>query len=238
MSFDSLLEQTREALKEVLPEAIEVTDIELEGPHIVLYTKQLDAFLSSGDLLRQVAQRLHRRVLVRSDPASLIDPKEAEKVIRELIPPEAEINQLFFEPETGEVAIEAANPGAAIGRGRLGAERPEASDRLGPDGRAHPPDPLEDRGGSADPPSQLVRRPPFLPQEGRDPYRTRPVAREALGAERPRSAGTARWDGAHTSSPPRTRRYSSTAGSTRARTGPRSSTPPSSSLSIRWTRWS
>jgi uncharacterized protein len=117
MSFDSLLEQTREALKEVLPETIEVTDIELEGPHIVLYTKQLDAFLSGGDLLRQIAQRLHRRVVVRSDPASLIDPKEAEKNIRELIPAEAEINQLFFEPETGEVTIEAANPGAAIGRG-------------------------------------------------------------------------------------------------------------------------
>jgi uncharacterized protein len=117
MSFDSLLEQTREALHEVLPESIEVTDIELEGPHIVLYTKQLDAFLSGGDLLRQIAQRLHRRVVVRSDPGTLIDPKEAEKNIRELIPPEAEINQLFFEPETGEVTIEAANPGAAIGRG-------------------------------------------------------------------------------------------------------------------------
>ncbi|MGB6442678.1 MAG: beta-CASP ribonuclease aCPSF1 [Thermoplasmata archaeon] len=117
MSFDSLIEQTREALREVLPDTIEVTDIELEGPHIVLYTKQLDSFLSGGDLLRQVAQRLHRRVVVRSDPATLIDPKEAEKLIRELIPPEAEINQLFFEPETGEVTIEAANPGAAIGRG-------------------------------------------------------------------------------------------------------------------------
>jgi uncharacterized protein len=117
MSFDSLIEQTRTALSEVLPDAIEVTDIELEGPHIVLYTKQLDSFLSGGDLLRQVAQRLHRRVVVRSDPATLIDPKEAEKLVRELIPPEAEINQLFFEPETGEVTIEAANPGAAIGRG-------------------------------------------------------------------------------------------------------------------------
>ncbi|HEV2315987.1 MAG TPA: beta-CASP ribonuclease aCPSF1 [Thermoplasmata archaeon] len=116
MSFDSLLEQTRDALKEVLPETIEVTDIELEGPHIVLYTKQLDSFLSGGDHLRQIAQRLRRRVLVRSDPASLIDPKEAEKAIRETIPPEAEISGLFFEPETGEVAIEAANPGAAIGR--------------------------------------------------------------------------------------------------------------------------
>ena len=117
MSFESLIEQTREALREVLPETIEVTDIELEGPHVVVYTKQLDAFLSGGDYLRQVAQRLHRRVVVRSDPATLIDPKEAEKLIRELIPVEAEISQLFFEPETGEVTIEAASPGAAIGRG-------------------------------------------------------------------------------------------------------------------------
>ena len=117
MSFDSLLEQARAALKEVLPETIEVTDIELEGPQLVLYTKQLDQFLSGGDYLRQVAQRIRRRVVVRSDPSVLAEPKEAEKVIREVIPPEAEINQLFFEPETGEVTIEAANPGAAIGRG-------------------------------------------------------------------------------------------------------------------------
>jgi KH/beta-lactamase-domain protein len=116
MSFDGLVDQTREALREVLPEGVEVTDIELEGPHIVLYTKQLDSFLSGGDLLRQIAQRLRRRVLVRTDPSVLIDPKLAEQQIRALIPPEAEINQLFFEPETGEVTVEAANPGAAIGR--------------------------------------------------------------------------------------------------------------------------
>ncbi len=116
MSYESLLEQTKQALREVLPETIEVTDIELEGPHIVLYTKQLDQFLSGGDYLRQIAQRLRRRVLVRSDPSTLRDPKEAEVMIRQLIPPEAEISALFFEPETGEVTIEAANPGAAIGR--------------------------------------------------------------------------------------------------------------------------
>jgi predicted metal-dependent RNase len=116
MSFESLLQQTRDVLKEVLPDGIEVTAIELEGPHVVIYTKQLDAFLSGGELLRQVAQRLHRRVLVRSDTSTLAEPKEAEAVIRELVPPEAELAQIFFEPETGEVSIEAANPGAAIGR--------------------------------------------------------------------------------------------------------------------------
>ncbi len=129
MSFDSLVEQARQALREVLPETIEVTDIEVEGPHVVLYTKQLDAFLSGGDYLRQIAQRLRRRVLVRTDPESLIDPKEAEAAIRELIPSEAEISGLFFEPETGEVTIEAANPGAAIGR--QGAVLNELKRRIG-----------------------------------------------------------------------------------------------------------
>ena len=145
MSFDSLIEQTKEALREVLPEGIEVTDIELEGPHIVLYTKQLDSFLSGGDLLRQVAQRLRRRVLVRSDPATLTDPKEAEASIRELIPAEAEITQLYFEPETGEVTIEASNPGAAIGRG--GSVLNDLKRQIGwvPTVVPNPPDPLEDR---------------------------------------------------------------------------------------------
>ncbi len=117
MSQDSLIEQTRATLAELLTNGVEVEDIELEGPQIVLYTKQPDAFLSGRDLLRQIAQRLHRRVVVRTDPAALIDAKEAERLVRELIPVEAEISQLFFEPETGEVTIEAANPGAVIGRG-------------------------------------------------------------------------------------------------------------------------
>ena len=116
MSFDSLIEQTEGALKEVLPEGIEVTSIELEGPHIVLYTKQLEQFLGNTEYLRSIAQRLRRRVLVRSDPSVLMETRQAEAAIREMIPPEAELSALYFEPETGEVTIEAANPGAAIGR--------------------------------------------------------------------------------------------------------------------------
>ncbi len=117
MSQDALIERTRATLAELLPHEVEVEDIELEGPQIVLYTKQLDVFLSGADILRQISERVRRRVVVRTDPASLIDPKEAEKLIREMIPAEGEINQLFFERETGQVTIEAGSPGAVIGRG-------------------------------------------------------------------------------------------------------------------------
>ena len=93
MSYDSLIAQTREALTEVLPETVEVTDVELEGPHVVLYTKQLDAFLNGGDLLRQVASvaatddtrraadraghRLLRGVVAASSQVSLAETLEA-----------------------------------------------------------------------------------------------------------------------------------------------------------------
>jgi KH/beta-lactamase-domain protein len=116
MSYESLVQGIRELVREGLPEGVKVTAIELEGPYVVLYTNQLEAFLSDGNLIRQASQKIHRRVIVRTDPEILMTPQEAEKIIREVVPPEAEISQVFFEPETGEVAIEAMNPGAAIGR--------------------------------------------------------------------------------------------------------------------------
>ena len=116
MSYESLIQGIKDLLKEGLPEGVKVTSVELEGPYVVIYTNQLEPFLSDGNLIRQASQKIHRRVLVRSDPGSLMGTKEAEKIIREVVPPEAEISQIFFEPETGEVTIEAINPGAAIGR--------------------------------------------------------------------------------------------------------------------------
>ncbi len=116
MSYDGLIQEIRSLLKESLPPEVKVTSVELEGPYVVLYTPQMDVFLNNGDLMRQAAQKLHRRVVVRSDTASRLTEKEAEKVIREQIPAEAEISQILFEEETGEVTIEAGNPGAAIGK--------------------------------------------------------------------------------------------------------------------------
>ena len=45
-----------------------------------------------------------------------VDPVKAEERIRELIPEEAQITDVFFAPDTGEVTIEARTPGVAIGK--------------------------------------------------------------------------------------------------------------------------
>ncbi|MEE9224277.1 MAG: beta-CASP ribonuclease aCPSF1, partial [Thermoplasmata archaeon] len=116
MSVEKVLAEARQAVENVVPPDVEITNIELEGPVIVIYTKSMEVFAESNDMVRQLAQSLRRRVAIRPDPSLLVDEEKAEKNIKAIIPDEAKIVNIFFEPETGEVTIEAESPGLVIGR--------------------------------------------------------------------------------------------------------------------------
>src|SRR2546428_12882084 len=116
MTIEDILNDARSVVKKVVPDHVEITQVDFEGPTIVIYTKNMEVFAESNDLVRQIAQQLRRRMVVRPDPSLLATPEEAEKVIREVIPPEAQITGIYFETETGEVTIEALSPGMVIGR--------------------------------------------------------------------------------------------------------------------------
>ncbi len=116
MGVEKVLEDAREAVKKTIPSHIEVTEVDFEGPEIVIYTKNLDEFAKNNDLVRQLAQSLRRRVAIRPDPSMLADPANAEEQIRRIIPDEAKITNIYFEDDTGEVTIEAISPGLVIGK--------------------------------------------------------------------------------------------------------------------------
>lgn len=116
MSVEKVLADARQAVEKVVPPDVEITNIELEGPVIVIYTKSMEVFAESNDMVRQLAQSLRRRVAIRPDPSLLVEEEKAEKSIKTIIPDEAKIVNIFFEPETGEVTIEAESPGLVIGR--------------------------------------------------------------------------------------------------------------------------
>ncbi len=116
MAYDKYRKDTTALVKATVPEGVDVTNVEFEGPFIVIYTKTLEMFADDGEITRRLAQALRRRVIVRPDPAELMEPAEAEAAIRKVVPPEAEITNIWFDPATGEVTIEAKAPGAAIGK--------------------------------------------------------------------------------------------------------------------------
>ena len=116
MNTEDILKEVKKLIKTIIPPTIEITNIELEGPDIAIYTKSIEEFAENNDIVRQLAQGLRRRVAIRPDPSLLIDTERAESEIRDIIPTEAEITDIYFAPDSGEVTIEALSPGLAIGK--------------------------------------------------------------------------------------------------------------------------
>ncbi len=116
MSAESVLKRAMDIIKETTPSDVDISEVEFEGPVLVIYTKTLDAFADNNETVRKLAQALKRRVAVRPHPSLLTDPEEAEGTIRELVPEDAELTGVYFDDDTGEVTLEAISPGTAVGK--------------------------------------------------------------------------------------------------------------------------
>ncbi len=112
-----VLKDIREAILSLIPLDAKVTRIEFEGPEIAIYTENPAPILEDNELVRKLAKTIKKRIVIRTDPKVRMERQEAEKIIREIVPKEAEITKITFDDVTGEVIIEAKKPGFVIGRG-------------------------------------------------------------------------------------------------------------------------
>ena len=116
MPVEDILNRVREEIKAVIPASISITDIEFEGAELVIYTKDPEKFAEQNELVRELAKKLQKRIVVRADPSVLEEIDKAREKIQELIPPDAKLVNIYFEPDVGEVTIEVEKPGVAIGK--------------------------------------------------------------------------------------------------------------------------
>jgi uncharacterized protein len=116
MPVDDVLREVKGKVRGVIPPSIDVSDVEFEGALVVIYTKHPDKFAKNEDLIKQLAKMLQRRIAVRPDPSVITDTDTAERKIKDIIPKEAELTNIYFLPEMGEVTIEVMKPGIAIGK--------------------------------------------------------------------------------------------------------------------------
>jgi len=110
------LDETKAQIEAEIPDDISVTDVTYEGPELVVYTRHPKQFAQNGDLIRDLASKLRKRITVRPHPDVLSLPREADDDVREIVPEEAGVTDLDFHQDTGEVVIEAEKPGLVIGR--------------------------------------------------------------------------------------------------------------------------
>ena len=113
---EDILRDIRAVIDQMVPKEAKVTEVEFEGPELVIYVKNPEAIMRDGDLIRNLAKVLKKRISVRPDPDILLPPEKAEELIKQIVPPEAEITNISFDPSVGEVIIEAKKPGLVIGK--------------------------------------------------------------------------------------------------------------------------
>ena len=116
MGIEDVLKDLNKKIVDKLPAGVTISDLEFEGPELVIYTTDPKAFADNGDIIRSMAKDLRKRIVVRPDPRMLAEPEAAVKAIAEIVPPESGVTNHYFDTETGEVIIEAEKPGLVIGR--------------------------------------------------------------------------------------------------------------------------
>ncbi|MBU4300695.1 MAG: beta-CASP ribonuclease aCPSF1 [Nanoarchaeota archaeon] len=103
-------------LIERLPKAAMITSAGFEGAEVVLYTKSKKFFVESSDEIKALVSEIHKRIDVRPDPEICTEQESAKSKIKELVPKEAAVEKIEFEPEFGKVIIYAQKPGVVIGK--------------------------------------------------------------------------------------------------------------------------
>jgi len=87
-----------------------------EGANIVLYTKDKDYFFDNEGSIKRVVDAIKKRVELRPDPDITMDQEKAEEAIKSILPEEAGVDKILFDPQRSIVTIEADKPGLAIGK--------------------------------------------------------------------------------------------------------------------------
>ncbi len=112
-----ILKEIKEIIKKTIPKDCEVSKVEIEGPEVIIYTKNPGAFFNGENYVSKTAFELKKRVNIRTDKSLLGPQEQSKKEILAMIPEEAEVKDIQFNEAFSEVVIEAVKKGLVIGKG-------------------------------------------------------------------------------------------------------------------------
>ena len=102
-------------VKSYLPKDV-VADGCFEGSEIIIYTKNKEFFKNSTNVVKSIVSKIKKRIQIRSDLNILENEEKTIKFIKNLIPKDAGVKDIYFEPEFAKVVIHAEKPGLVIGK--------------------------------------------------------------------------------------------------------------------------
>lgn len=116
MTSEEILQNIKQVVNETIPVGTLVTNIEFEGPDVVIYSRNPGTLIDDSNLIKNIAKTLRKRIVIRPDPSILTDEETATEGIKSVVPEEAQITNISFDHTSYEVIIEARKPGLVIGK--------------------------------------------------------------------------------------------------------------------------
>ena len=107
--------ELKDEIEKLVPRSIEY-EVDLEAGNIAIITSDAAPFVGAEGLIGKIAKRIKRKIVLRSPLESMMDMDEAKEVIRDIIPEDAEITEMYFDSCYREVTIQCKQPGNAVGR--------------------------------------------------------------------------------------------------------------------------
>ena len=87
-----------------------VSTIKYEAAKIVVYVSDKKLFLNGFDIGKSLAQKFKKRFEIRLDPKLLPDPKEIEEKVKNALPRDIRLKNIFVEKHLFTVVLEVYNP--------------------------------------------------------------------------------------------------------------------------------
>ncbi|NCO11799.1 beta-CASP ribonuclease aCPSF1 [Candidatus Pacearchaeota archaeon CG_4_9_14_0_2_um_filter_39_13] len=103
-------------IEEELPKGV-VSESIFEGANIVLYTDNKEFFKTGEEKVKEVVNKIKKRIELRADKKILASEEDTDKTIRAIVSEEAGIENIIFDVQRSTVIIEAKKPGMVIGKG-------------------------------------------------------------------------------------------------------------------------
>ena len=102
-------------IEDQLPRGV-VSSTIFEGANIVVYTSDTSFFKNGDSAIKEVVNNIKKRVELRADKSLLLPQEQTEQKIKQIVPQEAEITKIIFDPQRSITIIEAKKPGLTIGK--------------------------------------------------------------------------------------------------------------------------
>ncbi|HJM12919.1 MAG TPA: hypothetical protein QF641_00280, partial [Candidatus Thalassarchaeaceae archaeon] len=109
------LPEIKKKVATLIPSGIEY-EVDLEAGSIAIITNQPREFTGGGESLTvRIAKSIKRRVVIRPHRDILSDENQVHDAVNRIIPPEAELRNIWLDPALSEVILECDDPASAVG---------------------------------------------------------------------------------------------------------------------------